>query len=136
MKFKIYDKNDGITSGPFSMLDIKAYYSAYSPHSDAGSVHSIMFSNGEEIIEVGNNYGYNVDRTKEIQADLIFLPYTGLTDKNGKELYEGDTVDFIEDCLYTIAIRGKIYMDKGLWKIRSNGLTYVLTDMYEVTFFN
>lgn len=65
--------------------------------------------------------------------------YTGLTDKNGKQIFEGDIVRHHNDNPYaipTIVEKGKVYWDEGRcgWQRTSNGaFNHGVIDTYRMS---
>lgn len=52
----------------------------------------------------------------------VFMQFTGLLDKNGREIYEGDFIE-AEDFYYGIPFKGVVEFENGCFSVTQDGMT-------------
>ena len=66
---------------------------------------------------------------ENFHRDLVWMQYTGLTDRNGKKIYEGDILEYTEGSKSAI-FKGHIYFQNGaFWLSLENGSTKLLANI-------
>lgn len=74
------------------------------------------------VIEIWQNKPINEQFRLESEEKLVWMQYTGLKDKNGKKIFEGDIVDIsVYDRLDWSSIKGKVVFLNGAWLVEDVG---------------
>jgi uncharacterized phage protein (TIGR01671 family) len=82
------------------------------------SIAENMFNNQVSLDILAQQELFRIAGKEDLWPDFTFMQYTGLKDKNGKEIYEGDIIELGE----TNFTKEVIIFDKGSFGIKASWL--------------
>ena len=108
IKFRAWDKKE---EKMFEVWELKGIWSDPEPR--------------DAMVVLWNDTGDEESNTKEIfLMDTILMQYTGVKDKNGKEIWEGDIVEFNYGSLGSFQEQIQ-FIDGGFWIKRKDGSSFM-----------
>jgi len=107
---------------PFKRFELSAEpdYDGY-----MGKINTWRYKKGA-MGDMGMYYEFSISH--ENVEDLVFQQYTGLLDKNGKEIYEGDIVRVITDLEEGAELLMKVEWENGAFILYGYGWAIILCE--------